>query len=196
MPDDPLTDGNNEPNFFGQRYKRAWGNKAALGVAPTQKSLEPDNLIGREVNNGLIVDLELLGGQRLPEFTLERVAILHLRVHLSLEKPKRAAPIALGSVKSQIRIAHQLRRGVSVVGADRDANTDPNDHELRVDLIRCSHRVYNAKRKRGRVRRFLNPHLHDRELIAAHARHSISLPDQRTQSIGNHLEELVSDGMS
>ena len=31
MPDDPLTDGNDEPNFFGQRYKRAWGNKAALG---------------------------------------------------------------------------------------------------------------------------------------------------------------------
>ena len=164
-------------------------------MPPAQKRLEPDNVIGREVDDWLIVDLKLLGGQRLAEFTLERVPLLHLRVHLALEKPERAAPISLGPVKSEIRIAHQLRRGISVVGADGDANTDPDDHQLRVDLIGRSDRVDNAKRKRGRVRWFRNPHLHDRELIPAHACHRISLPDQRTQPIGHHLKELVAGGM-
>ena len=196
LADDPFADRNDKPDFLGQRYERVRGNQAALGMAPAQKRLKADDVLAGEIDDGLIVEFELLGGQCLSKLTLERVPLLHLRVHFALEKPERSASIALGPVKSEIRIAHQLRWAIPVVGADGDANAHPDDHQLRLDLVGRSDRVDDAKRKRRGVSGLRNPYLHDRELIPAHARNGISFPDQRTQPLGHHLEELVASGMA
>ena len=52
-----------------------------------------------EIDDGLVVELELAGRQRLAQVVLHGAPHLHLRVHLRLEEAVGAAPVALGAVE-------------------------------------------------------------------------------------------------
>ena len=137
------------------------------------------------------MELELACRQRLAQIVLHGPALLHLRVHVGLEEAVGAAPVVLGAVERQVRIAHQLVGCEPVGRADGDADAGADDDLAALELVGLAHRLDDALRKRRGVGRLVDRHLQDRELVAAHARDRIGLAHQRAQAAGGILQQLV-----
>ena len=108
LPDHPFADRHDEADLLGERDERAGRHHAVLGMVPADQRLEAADLVAREIDDGLVVQLELAGRQRLAQVVLQRAARLHLRVHLRLEEAVGAAAVALGAVERQIGVPDQL----------------------------------------------------------------------------------------
>ena len=162
-------------------------DQALLGMAPADQRLEAADLVAREIDDRLVVQLELAGRQRLAQVVLHGAARLHLRVHLRLEEAEGAAPVALGAIERQIGVADQLVGAQPVGRADGDADAGADHHLVAVDLVGLAHRLDDALRQRGGIGRLGDGDLHDGELVAAHARDGVGLAHQRAQAVGHHL---------
>ena len=95
-------------------------------MVPAQQRLEAGDLAARDVDERLVVQLELVGEQRLAQIELEPAALLHLRVHFRLEEVVGAAALGLGAVERHVGVAQQLV-GLVAVGrrhGDADAGAD------------------------------------------------------------------------
>ena len=75
------------------------------------EGLEAADVVAREIDDRLVVQLELAGRQRLAQVALQRAPHLHLRVHLRLEEAVGAAPVALGAIEREVGVAHAAGRG-------------------------------------------------------------------------------------
>ena len=164
-------------------------------MVPTDEGLDAADLVVGEVDDGLVMQLELAGRERFAQVLLHGAAHLHLRIHFGSEEAIGAAPVALGTVERQIGVADQLvgARAVGRAHGDADAGAD---HDLRaVEIEGRAHALDDAQRQHGRIRR-LDDGLQHRELVSAHARDRVRLPDQHAQAFRHHLEELVAGGMA
>jgi hypothetical protein len=76
-------------------------------MVPANEGLETADLVGRQIDNRLIVELELAGGQRLrrSHSSARRACIC---ASISGSKAERAAAVALGSIQGKIGVAHDL----------------------------------------------------------------------------------------
>ena len=91
-------------------------------MVPAQQRLEAADLVAREVDERLVVELELAVGQRLAQIDLQLAARLHVGVHVRLEEAVDAAPLGLGPVEGEIGVLEQLV-GIGAV-ARRDGDAD------------------------------------------------------------------------
>ena len=195
-PDRPLAELNDEADLLGHRDEGAGRNQALLGMAPADQGLDPADLVGPEIDDGLVVQLELAGGQRLAQIVLHGAPHLHLRVHLRPEEAVGAAPVALGAVERQVGVADQLVGALPVRRADGDADAGADHHLRAVEIVGRAHRLDDAQRQHGGIRRLRDGDLQDRELVSAHARDRVRLPHQGAQALRHHLQQLVAGGMA
>ena len=172
------------------------GIEALLGMAPADEGLDAADLVGPEIDDGLVVQLELAGRKRLAQVVLHGAPHLHLRVHLRPEEAVGAAPVALGAVERQVGVADQLVGARAVRRADGDADAGADDDLRAVEIVGRAHGLDDAQRQHGGIRRLGDGDLQDRELVAAHARDRVRLPDQGAQALRHHLQELVAGGMA
>ena len=101
-----------EADLLGQRNERRRAAPGRFsGWCQRISASKPLIVVGREIDDRLVVELELAGGERLAQVVLHRAPRLHLRVHLRLEEAVGAAPVALGAIERQVGIADQLDRG-------------------------------------------------------------------------------------
>ena len=149
-----------------------------------------------EIDDRLVVELELAGGQRPAQIDLHAAPLLHLRIHGRLEEAKGAAAILLGPVQRQVGVAHEHVGVQPIAGADGDADAGADVHLLAVDVVGQAHQFDHAARERSGIGRLGDAGLQNGELVAAHARDDVGVPRQRAQPFGDHLEELVAGGMA
>ncbi len=74
---------------------------------PAREGLESDDPSRGDRDDGLEVDLDLVGGDRCAQFELDQPADLDLGVHLLLERPPGSAPIGFRRIKRDIRLGEQ-----------------------------------------------------------------------------------------
>ena len=101
LPHRPFAERDDEPGLLGQRDELGRRDEAALGVMPAQQRLEAADLVAREVDERLVVELELAVGQRLAQIDLQLAARLHVGIHVRLEEAVDAAPSALARSRAR-----------------------------------------------------------------------------------------------
>ena len=81
-------------------------------MRPAQQRLAGRDLLGAQIEERLVVDLEGAGGERVAQVELEVAPGLGADVHLRLEEAPGAAPLGLRPVERHVGVLEE------VVGAD------------------------------------------------------------------------------
>ena len=167
-----------------------------MRVAPADEGLEGADLVGSQIDDRLVVELELAGSQRPAQIDLHDAPLLHLRIHFRLEEAESAAAILLCPVESEVGVAHERVGVLAVAGADGDADAGADDHLLPVDLVGAADGFDHATRKRSGVGRLGDVSLQNGKLVATHARDDVGVARERAQPFRDHLEEFVAGGVA
>ena len=172
--------------------KSAGETSAAFGMVPAQQGFAAAHFVVRKPHERLIVQLELVVGERLSQIDFQRAPHLHARIHLGLEIAEGAAPFGLGSIERHVRAFQQLIDVGSVIGSQRDANADVHDDLMAMQIVECpGHGVAKFLCKHRGVRRLLQSGLDDRELVAAQPCENIDVSNATAHPLGHGLEQLV-----
>ena len=86
-----------------------------LGMRPADESLATDNLAIIAFDDWLIVNLEIIVGERISKAHLDDVPVAHALVHRFFKERKFSTARALCTVKREVGVFHQLSRVAGVV---------------------------------------------------------------------------------
>ena len=194
---DPAADRHDQAGLLGERDEAVRLQQAALGVLPAQQRLEPADHTVLEAHHRLVVQLELVVGDRALEVGLQLEAGEHDLVHRGLEHPVAALAVALGDVHGSVGVADQVVGvGGAAVPGHRDAEARAHDQLLLVQPQRLGEGLDDAF---GGVRGLLEA-LHvlqeDRELIPAEAGRRVACANARFESLGHVEQHLVAGGVA
>ncbi len=166
-------------------------------MIPAHQRLEGDRPLARDVDDGLVMNLELLAAQRRAQIELEHAPRLGAGVHAGLEESIGAAAVGLGAVEREVGVLQKLIRIVAVVGRERDADADA-DHELMAgDVVGLGDPFDQSAGQRGGRRGIAAAaELHHCEFVAAESRHRIVIGDAFGKPAGDFLEQGVADGVA
>src|SRR5271166_766532 len=104
----PFADRVDQASLLRQGDEVAWCDHSSFWVSPTHERLGGCDFSGLDVDNGMIVNFELLVRQRVAQIDLEGLARARLGAHSLFEKTERVAPLRLGLVEGQVGTLHQL----------------------------------------------------------------------------------------
>ena len=123
-----------KPISSASGMKVAGRDQSLLRMIPADQGLEAADLVARQIDHRLVVELEFAGRQRLAQILLHDAAGLHLQVHRGLEEAESAAAVAFGAVQREVGVAQQLVGGQAVARADRDADAGADHGLMAVDV--------------------------------------------------------------
>ena len=170
-------------------------------MRPPRQHLDPDRRAAAEVDQGLVVGLDRVLGDRLAQVAFEERPRPDLRVHAGLEAAEAVAPVELRPRQGDVGAVHEVaqthaarvRLGDADAGADLDARAVAEEEGLRED--RDDPRRDGVELLRG-SRRTAALAEHERELVPAEPRDQVSFAHDAAQSGGGELEHGVAGGMS
>ena len=166
-------------------------------MVPAQQRLEPGDPVFREVDDGLVEQLELARGDGVAQIELEDAAGLRLDVHFRFEEVELRATVFLGAIQCHVGILQELIRVVAVVGRNRDPDARADDDMVIAEFERHAQGLDNARGQRGGgLHRLLCAGLHDRELVAAGSRDQILVAHEVAQARGNRAQQGIADGVA
>src|SRR5580704_17852378 len=195
LPEHPFAERHDQPDFLGDRNKFVGADQTPLRVIPAQQRLEATDLAARKLDKRLIVELELVGQQRLAQVEFQTAALLHLSVHLRLEEMVAAAPVCLGAIERHVGVAQQLIGLVAVGRRHGNAYTGADDDLVAMNLERLQQRFNDLGGKLASLAG-AGLALHDGKLIAAKAGNRIDTAHHALQSLGHRTEKRIADGMA
>ncbi len=110
-------------------------------MLPADQRLGADQPLGRELEDRLVVEDELVLAKGVSERALELDALDHRRVHLRFEHLLLTAPLRLRAIEGEVCVSQQV-----IVGLRADRNTDARaDEELAaLELKRLVHRLEDS----------------------------------------------------
>jgi hypothetical protein len=73
-------------------------------MVPANQGLHPDDLLCPQAENGLVVDLELLAFERVPDVGLDSQLIDRLPAHMAVENLVTAGALGFGSVHGRVGV--------------------------------------------------------------------------------------------
>ena len=103
----PLPERDDQPGLLGERNELAGRDHAALRMPPADQRLEARDLLAAGLGLRLVVDLELLLGERLAQVVFQHAAGLQAGIHRGLEHAIGAAAVRLGAVERGVGVAQQ-----------------------------------------------------------------------------------------
>ena len=192
----PGGDRPDQPGALGGRQEVAGQEQARLGVVPADERLGAHDARRPEIDDGLVVELELVAPLGMPQLRGDRQ--LASRVALwRLVQAVAVAPAVLGGVHGDVGMLEQ-RLGRVAIGR-KQARADAGRH-VQVGAgdrkrLRERRSQLGGDRLGRRARRALiDGTLHEHEeLVAALARDDVAGPARFAQPLRNHHQQLVSD---
>ena len=127
------------------------GDHAPLRMVPAGERLHADDLVGRQVDDRLVVRLELASATAATEVRLQAHPLDDGGVHAGLVDLEAALALALGPVHGEVGVAEQAGRVLLAV-ADDDADAGVDGDERAVDLDRGAHELEDRERPPRRPR--------------------------------------------
>ena len=75
--EDPFAEWNDQPRFLGNRNEVGWRHEPTRRMIPPQQRLKSIDLVRLQDDEGLVIEFELLAGERLAQVHLQLAAHLH-----------------------------------------------------------------------------------------------------------------------
>src|ERR671913_1335065 len=97
---------------------------------PTQKRLNPGDLVVLECHDGLVVDPELLPYEGSPEPGLQYQALHGLSIHAGFEHLVASLTSTFGSVHRQVRMPQEIRWLLLSLAVEDEPDADGGEHLL------------------------------------------------------------------
>src|SRR5687768_12511938 len=104
-------------------------------MVPAHQRFEADDLVGGDVDQRLVMNVQPVGGQSRAQIEFETAAGLKARVHLSFKKAISAAAFRLSPVERHVRAFQQTVAVLAVAGTDRNTYRETDGHKMTVDFI-------------------------------------------------------------
>ena len=163
-------------------------------MVPAQQRLEAGDATGGQLDDRLVVQHELVAGERAPQVCLELASLKCLLVHARLEDDVRALATLLGLVHRDVGVAHQLVGRVDE-RAHRDTDARLGERLAVGELERLAHRAkHPLGHLDGLVRR--TRLLEQKgELVASEPGGCVGWAKARPKARGDALEQLVAGCM-
>ena len=190
----PAPDRDDQPGLLGERNERQRRDEAARRVLPADERLEPDDPVGSEVHDRLVVEPQLVALEGPPEVVLELDALHGRRAHRRLEERVVHAGRTLRLDERDLGLAEE-------VGRDR---TGPGRRSRCPRLALTNHsrspRV-NGARRTSMIRSAIGwassrprkPSRMIAELVATEAGDGVAGPQARAEPLADGREELVAE---
>ena len=118
--DHPVADRLEQAHLLGVGDELVGQDEPAVRVVPAQQRLDRVDPLGRHPHDWLVVQLELVLGDRPPQARGQRQALERIVVAEAVVDGRRRAPAALALVHRGVGVAQQRARAVGVVGEQRD----------------------------------------------------------------------------
>ena len=187
----PFADRLDEPRFLRQVDELGRLADLAVGDLPAQQCLGAGDAAAAKVELRLVPQRELVSLDGPAKLALEADPRERRDVHPLLEIHVAPAAALLRAVHRRVGIAQQLFGARAVRGIERDADARVQELFLAADHERRGHRFDDVLRDRLRVARRLDLRQHDREFVAAEARHRVGLADALLQTLGGLAQHVV-----
>ena len=189
--EDPAPDRHDQAGVLGDRDERVGRHDTQLGVVPAQQRLEADDAVGRQRHDRLVVQLELVGHQRMDQVGLQPQPLDRGGAHGRLVHHGPALAGRLGAVHRDVGVTQQRRRrGFGISHGDPDAGRDR--HELGLDLDRHLECLQDPTGHLFRlVERAAALLDEDGELVGAQPGHGVALPHGVQQPAGDLAQQAV-----
>ena len=166
-------------------------------MSPAHQRLDATSFSGRQVDNGLVVQLELVSRHGVAQIELESPPQAQLGIHALLEEPVAVAAIRLGPIERQVGIPEKLIRFRAVLWRQRDPDADPDDDPVALDLVGCRDVFHQPVGQAQRFPPLIVLHdLEDRELIATEPAHGVAIARSCLQALSDGSEQGVTHWMA
>ncbi len=195
-PQDPVADLDDQAAFLGGGDELGRGDHAADRVAQAHQGLAGDHRAGADVDYRLVVDLQIVLGDRLAQHALQLALVADGHVHFRREDAREAAAVGLGPVERHVGPADQVvgldravgDQGDPDAGADRDGAVD---HQ--VVLADGADQPLGGLQDIGAVGDVAQQHL---ELVAAEARDHVAGTHGLADAARDQAQQLVARRMA
>ena len=171
----PAVEVGDEAVLLGERHERARRDVAADRVVPAGQRLDADQPVRAEVEDGLVVQVELVEGERLAQLGGEPALLAGLPGERGVEDLAAGAAAGLGLVHRDVGVLEQ-GRGVAVERrGDRDADAGADAQRAVGGVERLADRLDDLPRPSRRRRPTSRP---------GQTRTNSSPPERATMSVG------------
>ena len=160
------------------------------GPRPAHQRLGADDRPRGDVDLRLIVDRKPAALRRRAQVVFHRTAAEQARVHLRGEEAEAAPAVRFRAIERNVGLFGQLCRA-DIRPADRDPNTQADEHLLTVERYRFSRRRDQTGRERNGIVRQSGARLDDCKLVAANARQGVALAQAGAQAGGDRPQQRV-----
>ena len=148
--EDVRAEAHDEIRLLGDGDEVVRAHQAALGMLPAHQRLEAGQLLGRQVDDRLIEDLDLVLRQRLAQVALQRDAVVAVGAHLRTEDLDAVGAAALGAVHGDLGLFVEVEVTGRLAIVDGDADRSGQHDFLPGDLDRGAQRTPYALGERRR----------------------------------------------
>ena len=184
-----------EPQLL--RDRNEIGRRDHLAVPrPSNQRLEPGAPGRGQQHDRLVVHLERVTPDGLPQLVLETQPVERARVHVGVEQLVPRLALRLGVIHRRVRVPHDLF-GVLVLGPDaRDADAGRREHFPAPDGEGRAEGLLNPERNGVGLRVVGEAAQQDGELVAAQPRDRVVRPQASLEPTRDRDEQFVSDEVS
>jgi hypothetical protein len=187
----PASEHVDQADLLGQRDEVVGRDHATARMAPAQQRFERhDALIGQH-DQGLVVQLECTGLDRLPQVGFEFAPTACTPIEFGAEVAVRSTAERLGLVERQVGALQQIVRVRAVDAAERDADAGADRDRLARHVERLCDRLHQTAGERLGRGGLLAAVLDDRELVAAQAGHHVAVAHTIGQALCHQAQQCV-----
>ncbi len=180
-----------ETRFLGHGDKALGGHEAMCRVLPPQQRLHSEHVVGLDIDDRLIVNVELVVLHGHAQARLDRHPLLQLAVHRGVEELIVVTPAVLGLIHGRVRVPEQLAHVVAVAREHADANAHRGYQRTAVYDYGVGESFVDAAGGVEHLLRRLHVLEHDDELVTAHSHDHVFRSHGRSNSLGDRLQKLV-----
>ncbi|MNN05988.1 hypothetical protein D3C81_1187670 [compost metagenome] len=193
----PVAERQDQPGFLEQGNEHPRRDRLAALRLPAHQRLEAEYPSAGDIHLRLVVQHELLGGDRSMQAAFQSLAVLRGAGQLLGVEMVAVAPVLLGLIHGHIRTADQLGHFLAVVGEQADADAGANEQLMATaGAERLLQEVDQILRHRRRLFGMVDGLQHQQELVAAQAGEHVLGADALAQSAGDQHQQLVPDRMT
>ena len=193
----PETEGIDQTGLFGDGYEATGLDPFAIGPVPAQQRLYPDDPLGVAIDQGLVVQLELLAREGAAQFLFHHPRFLARDVGLDIEPAAASLSAALRFEQGDVGATQQFGTGMIAVRTHaRQTNACPDGETHSIDMNRLRHPVDDLAGHALDQGRGQRTSLHQSEFVTTQAIDPCLFAAQLAEDSGGCAKQLVADGMA
>ena len=190
----PCTDRNDQAGLLGDGDEVSRNDQTVVRVLPPQQGLDADHQAGRQVDDRLVLNGELVVFERSIQRRSCREASFGDVAQRVIEQLDTAPAALFGAVHGCVGVAQQTL-GRRITGGDGDAEAGRDAQLVTGDVARAAERLEHAFADAfGLESRDIVTH--DDELVAADPRHRVAGTDRAGDSLGSETQERIAGAVT